>query len=182
MYLQSITLIGVGLDLTRQVTGGLEARAIGNAVVVYPQIELSLENLYQQEERFAALTGELSQKLACTALGVVNLEDTVLLFWVYAKGKLVFQYDSNPMYLSCPVCSYCSDTVSAEYGDIEQLSNLLGVPQNSRALKSWLLRKKGLGFLSERERQKKIFQLLGIPLPTPPTGCIQMSKTPDFLA
>lgn len=46
MYLQSITLIGVGLDLTRQVTGGLEARAIGNAVVVYPQIELSLENLY----------------------------------------------------------------------------------------------------------------------------------------
>lgn len=113
---------------------------------------------------------------------MVNLEDTVLLFWVYAKGKLVFQYDSNPMYLSCPVCSYCSDTVSAEHGDIEQLSNLMGVPQNSRALKSWLLRKKGLGFLSERERQKKIFQLLGIPLPTPPTGCIQMSKTPDFLA
>ncbi len=139
-------------------------------MIVYPRIELSLEHLYAQEERFAALTAELSQKLDCTALGLVNLEDAVLLFWVYNRGKPVFQYDSNPMYLSCPVCSYSSETVSAEYGNVEQLCNLLDVPQNSRALKSWLVRKKGLGFLSESERLEKIVALLGLPLPIASVG------------
>lgn len=168
MNLQSITLRGTTAEAVERLVEGSRLRVTLNDVVVYPEIELSLEQLYQQEERFAALTGELSQKLGCTGLGMINLEDAVLLFWVYDKGKLVFHYDSNPMYLSCPVCSYNSDTVSAEYGDVEQLSNLLGVPQNSKALKSWLSRKKGLGFLSEHERQEKIFHLLGLPLPITP--------------
>lgn len=143
-----------------------KARAVGNVVVVYPEVDLSLEHLYRQEERFSTLTAELSRKLRCTALGAVNLEDAVLLLWVFDRGQPVFEYDSNPMYLSCPVCSYSSDSVTAEYGDLEQLCKLLGVPQNCKALKSWLLRKKGLGFLSERERLEKIFELLGLPLPT----------------
>lgn len=163
MQEQAIVLWGFNRGATPDLPVGLRALARGEFWFVYPQIELSLEKLYQQEGAFSRLAGELSQKLACNTLGVLNLEDTVLLLWVYKKGELIFQYDSNPMYLNCPVCSYSNDTVSAEYGDIEQLSNLLGVPQNSRALKSWLSRKKGLGFLSEGERQKKIFQLLGIP-------------------
>ncbi len=167
---QSITLRGPTLKAVEQLVDRSEVRAIGNTVIVYPRIELSLEQLYQQEERFAALTAELSQKLNCTALGLVNLEDAVLLFWVYHEGKPIFQYDSNPMYLSCPVCSYSSETVSAEHGNVEQLCNLLDVPQNSKALKSWLVRRKGLGFLSESERLEKILALLGLPLPVSPVA------------
>ncbi len=164
----SITLWGATAKAVEKIAGGLRLRVVGHVAVVYPEIELSLEELYQQEERFAALTGDFSQKLGCMGLGAVNLEDAALLFWVYDRGKRVFHYNSNPMYLGCPVCSYSSSTVAAEYGDVEQLSNLLGVPHNSKALKSWLSRRKGLGFLSERERQEKIFHLLGLPLPTTP--------------
>jgi hypothetical protein len=158
----------VGLQAARQAADGLETRALGNQVVVYPKTEPSLESLTQLEERLAGLTAGLSQRLACVALGAVNLEDAALLLWVYHQGRLVFQYDSNPMYLSCPVCSYSSDTVSAEVGDVEQLSDVLGVPHQRKALKSWLTRKKGLGFLSERERLEKIFRLLGLSPPTTP--------------
>jgi hypothetical protein len=165
MNLQSILLRGATPEAVERFVDRSKVQAIGHDLVVYPEIELSLEHLYHQEERFAALTAELSQQLNCLALGVVNLEDAVLLIWVYDRGKLVFQYDSNPMYLSCPVCSYSSETVSAEYGDVEQLCHLLGVRQNSKALKSWLVRKKGLGFLSEHERLTKILALLGLPLP-----------------
>ena len=164
---QSITLRGTTAEAVKKLVDWPRVWAVGNDVVVYPAIELSAEHLYQQEEPFRTLTAELSHQLNCTALGAVNLEDAALLLWVYDRGRPVFAYDSNPMYLGCPVCSYSSDTVSAEYGNVEHLSSLLGVPQNRKALKSWLSRRKGLGFLREQERLEKIFGLLGLPLPTP---------------
>lgn len=162
----------VRLEAARPVLGGLEAASLGSHVGVYPALEMPLENLSSQQDRFAALTAQLSRALGCLALGVVNLEDTALLLWVYHRGQQVFQYDSNPMYLSCPVCSYSSETVSVEMSGLEDLCRLLDIPQHTRAVRSWLVRRRGLGFLSERERLEKILALLKLPDPYPAQGCI----------
>ncbi|GEM83697.1 hypothetical protein [Meiothermus hypogaeus] len=163
--LQSIILCHVRLEAALPVLGELEASALGAHLGVYPKIEMPLENLSSQQDRFAALTAQLSQHLGCTALGVVNLEDDALLVWAYDQGRLVFRYDANPMYLGCRVCSYSSETVGAQIHGLDELCRLLGVPQHTQALRSWLVRRKGLGFLYEQERLEKIFGLLGLPLP-----------------
>lgn len=163
--LQSILLCHVRLEAARPVLGGLEAASLGSHVGVYPALEMPLENLSSQQDRFAALTAQLSRALGCLALGVVNLEDDTLLIWAYYQGQLVFMYDANPMYLGCRVCSYSSETVGAEIHGLDELCRLLGVAQHTQALRSWLVRRKGLGFLYEQERLEKIFGLLGLPLP-----------------
>lgn len=141
----------------------LGAASRGDYWWLYPPLEPDLEHLYQQQTGFADHLTQLSSKLKCTALGVMNLEDTALLIWVYHRGRLVFQYDSNPMYLGCPVCSYSSETVGALVHGLDGLCRLRGVPHRQQALRAWLVRRRGLGFLSERERMEKILALLELP-------------------
>lgn len=167
-----IILWGFDPARARLVLGSMEARAFEGFLLLYPPLQSTPEHLYQQQDLFAAYVAQLSRTLDCTALGVVNLEDTALLLWVYHRGQQVFQYDSNPMYLSCPVCSYSSETVSVEMSGLEDLCRLLGMPQHTRAVRSWLVRRRGLGFLSERERLEKILALLKLPDPYPAQGCI----------
>jgi hypothetical protein len=93
----------------------------------------------------------------------MNLDDELLLLWAFDRGELVFQYDSNPMVLGCPVCSYSSETVPAEFSEVGRLAELFVVPGRTRALKSWLGRKRGLGFLAESERHGQIARLLELP-------------------
>ncbi|WP_337867905.1 hypothetical protein [Meiothermus sp.] len=130
---------------------------------LHPPLEPDLEHLYQQQAGFADHLAQLSKALNCTTLGVMNLEDSALLIWVYHRGRLVFQYDSNPMYLGCPVCSYSSETVGAFVHGLDRLCHLRGVSHHRQALRAWLVRRRGLGFLSERERLEKILALLELP-------------------
>jgi hypothetical protein len=123
----------------------------GDGWAFYPELEKPLAELAQQ----------LSGAQGCVALGVACAEEALRL-WVFAQGQLVFQYDSNPMHLACPVCSYSEDSVGPEMGDVEALCRLFGLKE-ARPLKSWLRRKKGLGFLSEKERFEKVLELLGLP-------------------
>ncbi|MCL6528139.1 MAG: hypothetical protein K6T57_14855 [Thermaceae bacterium] len=121
-----------------------------------------LERFYQQQEEFSAIAASLSKGLEIPLLAAMNLEDELLLLWAFDRGQPVFAYDSNPMVLACRVCSYSSESVPAELGPVEQLAERFGVPERARALKSWLGRRRGLGFLSERERHRRILQLLGL--------------------
>jgi hypothetical protein len=123
----------------------------------------AFETYYVQQEEIVPFAEELSRKLGALVFAAMNLEDDLLLFWVYDRGKQVFVYDSNPMYLGCPVCSYVSETVKPEAGDIERLARLFDHPENARALRSWIYRKRGLGFLQERQRHAEIARLLGLP-------------------
>lgn len=135
----------------------------GYSVVALPPP--TFETYYAQQDEIVPLAEELSRKLETLALAVMNLEDDLLLFWVYDRGEQIFAYDSNPMYLGCPVCSYVSETVKPEAGDLERLAQLFGHPENARALKSWIYRKRGLGFLQEQKRHAEIARLLGLPAP-----------------
>lgn len=93
----------------------------------------------------------------------MNLDDALLLLWAFDKGELALQYDSNPVVLGCPVCSYSSETVTAGISDVGELTGLFSVPEQSRALKSWLGRKRGSGFLGETARHGHVARLLGLP-------------------
>lgn len=127
------------------------------------QTSPTLDRFYQQQDEFREVAVGLSKRLEAPALAAMNLDDELLLLWAFDKGELVFQYDSNPMVLGCPVCSYSSETVPAEISDVGRLTELFGVPQNTRALRSWLRRGRGLGFLDETSRHRQIVRLLGLP-------------------
>jgi hypothetical protein len=141
----------------------LRAVSCGDYWWLYPPLEPDLEHLCQQQAGFAERAAQLSEKLHCTALAVMNLEDAALLLWAYHRGRLVFQYDSNPMYLGCPVCSYSSETVGAFVHGLDELCRLRGLPHRQQTLRAWLVRRRGLGFMSERERLEKILALLELP-------------------
>ncbi len=95
----------------------------------------------QQQAGFAERAAQLSEKLRCTALGVMNLEDAALL--------------------------------PAPAGFSVRLRHVPGLPGESvdglcrqQALRAWLVRRQGLGFMSERERLEKILALLELPTST----------------
>lgn len=120
---------------------------------------------YAQQDEIVPLAAELSARLSTLAFAVMNLEEELLLLWAYDRGEPVFTYDSNPMYLGCPVCSYLSESVGPQAGDIEKLARLFGHPEKARALRSWIGRRRGLGFVRESQRHAQIARLLGLPGP-----------------
>lgn len=129
--------------------------------VVVPQAP-ALETFYADLDRFARTAQALSRKLRTVALAALNVVDELLLLWAYRSGRLVFEYDSNPMVLGCPVCSYSETTVPAQFSEAEELARLLGRPEVARELKSWLVRRRGLGFLTESQRHRHLLELLGL--------------------
>ncbi|RIH86209.1 hypothetical protein [Calidithermus roseus] len=167
MGYRHVYLEGVSLQEVRDVLGEREARLSGTTGQVIVVLEPpTLESYYAQQDEIAPLAAELSGKLNTLAFAVLNLEEELLLFWAYDRGEQIFAYDSNPMYLGCPVCSYVSETVGPEAGDIEKLAQLFGHPEKARALKSWVGRKRGMGFLRESQRHAEIARLLGLPGPS----------------
>ncbi|RDI94728.1 hypothetical protein DV704_10530 [Meiothermus sp. QL-1] len=130
---------------------------------IYPNLEIPPENPYPAEARFVELLGAYSKELACGALGGVDLGEALHL-WAFDRGELIFYYDSNPMYLNCPVCSYNEEGRGVEMRGVEALAGLFGATP-SRALRTWLLRRKGLGFSQEAERLRQVLALLGYPPP-----------------
>lgn len=52
----------------------------------------------QDTQVIAALGGELSQKLNCAVLAVLNHDDDILWYQLYERGQLVDEYDSTPGY------------------------------------------------------------------------------------
>jgi hypothetical protein len=150
----------------REALGERQARLAPAAGYVSVVLEPpTLESYYAQQDEIVPLAAELSGKLNTLAFAVMNLEEELLLFWAYDRGEPVFAYDSNPMYLGCPVCSYVSETVGPQAGDIERLARLFGQAQEARALRSWIGRRRGLGFSRESQRHAQIARLLGLPGP-----------------
>lgn len=78
----------------------------------------TLDRFYQQQDEFREIAAALSRRLRAQTLAAMNLNDGLLLLWAFDRGELVFQYDSNPMILGCPVCSYSSEMVSAEVSEV----------------------------------------------------------------
>jgi hypothetical protein len=119
------------------------------------------------EEHVQHQARQLSSCAGQPVVAVLNQDDERLLLWVYVNGSQRHFYDSNPMHLACRVCSYAEFSEGAVGREAEEMARLLGVFEKAKALRSWLGRRRGLGFISERQRHAVIAGLLGLPEPFP---------------
>jgi hypothetical protein len=112
------------------------------------------------EAKLIAQAEVISGQQDVLALAVLNQDDERLALWLFEKGKLLTYHDSNPAYMCCAVCS----VVPSENADAAILAERFGVSGQAKNLRSWLARRRGLGFMSEQERYRQIAQILGLPL------------------
>jgi len=52
----------------------------------------------QDVEVLGSLAIDLSRSCACPAIAVLNHDDDVLMYWLYDRGELVDEYNSDPAY------------------------------------------------------------------------------------
>jgi hypothetical protein len=117
--------------------------------------EVWYANLESPIPKFA---NEISKKLECVALGVINWDDDLLRFWAFSSGEFVTTYDSNPSYATCTITP---PELEPDTG--ERLAKMFKVPEKSEAIKKLLTRKKGFTFINETQRLEQLFALLEIP-------------------
>lgn len=90
------------------------------------------------------------------AMAVLEYEGDVLKLWVFQAGVLEIEYDSSPSFATC--------TITPPVGNkLEDLAVLFGQPSNTKAVQQLLLRKRGYGFINERQRLEQLLGLLGLP-------------------
>jgi hypothetical protein len=110
------------------------------------------------ESPIPKLAIEISKKLKCAVLGVINWDDDLLRFWAFDSGEFVTTYDSNPSYATCTITP---PELEPDTG--EKLATLFKVPEKSEAIRKLLTRKKGFTFINETQRLEQLFTLLEIP-------------------
>lgn len=102
-----------------------------------------------------ALAAKEYSKDGNPALAVLEYEGDALKLWLFENGQLSAEYDASPSFATC--------TITPPTGDnFEQFAQAFGVPENAKALRQLLSRKRGYGFLNERQRLEQILGLLGI--------------------
>jgi hypothetical protein len=87
------------------------------------------------------------------ALAVLEYEGDSLKLWLFENGVLTVEYDASPSFATC--------TITPPVGDnLERLATAYGAPENAKAVQQLLLRKRGFGFVNERDRLKQLLELL----------------------
>jgi hypothetical protein len=87
------------------------------------------------------------------ALAVLEYEGDSLKLWLFENGVLTVEYDSSPSFATC--------TITPPTGDnLERLAQAFNVPENAKAVQQLLSRKRGFGFVNERDRLKQLLGLL----------------------
>ncbi len=99
---------------------------------------------------------QLSEQLQTVCLAILNWENDVLKIWVFERGALKLEYDSNPSFVSC--------TITPPEGIGGELAVYAGVPDKAQAVKKLLARRRGLGFINETQRLEQLSVLLNAPL------------------
>lgn len=88
----------------RGVTQDAVARALaGRSCIVTPVVNDTVvafdeESDNQDVQTISSLAAELSRKLRCAVLAVLNHDDDILWYQLYTDGKLRDEYDSSPGY------------------------------------------------------------------------------------
>ena len=95
------------------------------------------------------------KSVGAVSLAVLQWEADVVKLWAFKNGALELEYDSSPSFANCTITA----PVSTGTG---KLGTLFGHPERDAALERLLSRRKGLGFISERERLTQILELIGV--------------------
>src|SRR5581483_882204 len=90
------TLAGVTQDAVAKALAGrkcIVTPAANGAVVAFDE-----ESDSQDTRVISSLASELSRRLSCAVLAVLNHDDDVLWYQLYTNGNLQDEYDSSPGY------------------------------------------------------------------------------------
>jgi hypothetical protein len=89
------------------------------------------------------------------ALAVLEYEGDSLKLWLFEHGVLTVEYDASPSFATC--------TITPPVGShLERLAEAFGAPENAKAVAQLLKRKRGFGFVNERDRLRQLLGLLGM--------------------
>jgi hypothetical protein len=100
------------------------------------------------------LASDLSDRLQCVALAVLNHDDDILAYWLFEKGEFVDDYDSCPGYFE-------GDDSGPEGGDAEKLCRALGAA--GRAAEVQAILSNTDDYLFAIERHGALAEVLGLP-------------------
>ena len=94
-FYTNVTLAGAALEAVLEALGSRHAlvAAVGERILVFDQACES-----QDPSVLSALCAELSSRVGCTALGVLNHDDDVLMLMLFSGGRLLTDYNSCPGY------------------------------------------------------------------------------------
>lgn len=132
----------------------------------------------QDIEVMKKLSGTLSAKLRCAALGVLNHDDDILMYFLHENGKLIDEYNSSPAYF---------DTGPGEPpdgGDASALCRAFGCATTfgvEQVLQTPSGAGDGEGYVFESERHQELVEALGVPEIAVHTGYnyIEEGELPD---
>jgi hypothetical protein len=110
----------------------------------------TLETELLESEAFASARNQQTQTLATH-----NWLGERLRFWLYSPQTLLYHYDSSPSYMSCVI-------VGPAGNDASVLAEAFAATTNINRLSRLLKRRRGLGFINERQRHQQILVLLGL--------------------
>ena len=108
----------------------------------------------QDEMILTDLASDLSDRLQCVALAVLNHDDDILAYWLYEKGEFVDDYNSCPGY-------FTGEDSGPEGGDAEKLCRALGAA--GRAAEVQAILSDAEGYLFALERHAALVEVLGLP-------------------
>jgi hypothetical protein len=115
------------------------------------------EKREEQDTRvLAELAAQLSSKLRCAALSVLNHDDDVLMYQLYENGKLLDNYDSCPDYFN----TRAKSPRPPQGGDLKKLADTFGVEYPVDEATS-ILRRDDYAFAVDRHEE--LARTLGMP-------------------
>jgi hypothetical protein len=142
----------VKLDVNSHGLTAFVSRPENGAVVVF---ERSAEE--QDPAVLERLAGDLSGRLGCAALAVLNHDDSVLMYSLFEAGRRVDAYNSAPDYFD-------EGADLDRGGQPERLAQAFGVPERAPQLAAILgVPESAEEFVFEMERHEQLVEALALP-------------------
>ena len=148
----------------RGVTQDAVAKALaGRTCIVSPSandtvVAFDEESDDQDQQVISLLASELSRKLRCSVIAVLNHDDDILWYQLYKDGELLDEYDSSPGYFDAS-----AEPSAPVGGDAEKLCAAFGSEKTEDVAR--ILRKSAFdddGYTFAFERHDDLVSALGI--------------------
>lgn len=111
----------------------------------------------QNDRELKKLLAKITKELSCTALGVINHDDDILLYVLYQSGRLLDEYNSTPGYFKGKM----KDPLG---GNASVLASAFGVEVKAAEIEAILRRPQGQGdgYLFAVDRHQELCGVLGL--------------------
>jgi hypothetical protein len=129
---------------------------VDKLTVVYDEAS-DIQDVYALQ----GVTADLSRRLACAALAVLNHDDDVLAYWLYEGGKLVDSYNSTPSYFEALLDE---ESMQPEGGDAAVICRAFGAGERVADVQTILSTPQAGdgGYIFANDRHSNLVDALGL--------------------